>query len=38
MYVKAKMLPVEIVPGIRGGGMKESSGEDKFKNDIFNTL
>jgi hypothetical protein len=26
MYVNAKMIPVETIPGIRGGGMKESSG------------
>jgi hypothetical protein len=25
MYVNAKMIPVEIVPGFRGEGMKESS-------------
>jgi hypothetical protein len=27
MYITAKMILVEIVPEIRGGGMKESSGE-----------
>jgi hypothetical protein len=26
MYVKAKMIPAEAVPEIRGGRMKESSG------------
>jgi hypothetical protein len=26
MYVNSKMIPVEAVPGIRGEGMKESSG------------
>jgi hypothetical protein len=26
------------VPGIRGGGMKESSGGGEFKYDIFDTL
>jgi hypothetical protein len=26
MYVNAKMIAVETVPGIRRGGMKESSG------------
>jgi hypothetical protein len=26
MHVNAKMIPVEMVPGIREGGMKESSG------------
>jgi hypothetical protein len=38
MYVNAKMIPVETVPGIGGGGMKESSGGDEFKYDIFDTL
>jgi hypothetical protein len=26
MYVSAKMIPVETVPGVRRGGMKERSG------------
>jgi hypothetical protein len=26
MYVNAKMKPIETVPGIRGGGMKEGNG------------
>jgi hypothetical protein len=26
MCVNAKMIPDETIPGIRGGGMKESSG------------
>jgi hypothetical protein len=38
MYINAKMIPVETVPGIRGGGMKESSGGGKLKYDIFDTL
>jgi hypothetical protein len=38
MYVNAKMIPVETVPGIRRGGMKESSGGGEFKYDMFNTL
>jgi hypothetical protein len=38
MYVKAKMIPVETVPEIGQGGMKESSGGGKFKYDIFDTL
>jgi hypothetical protein len=25
MYINAKMIPAESVPGIRGGGIKESS-------------
>jgi hypothetical protein len=33
-----KMIPVETVPRIRGGGMNESSGAGKFKCDMFDTL
>jgi hypothetical protein len=29
MYVNAKMVLVKTVPGIRGGGMKESSGVER---------
>jgi hypothetical protein len=32
------MTPVETVPGIRGGGMKENSGGGEFNCDIFDTL
>jgi hypothetical protein len=32
------MIPVETVPGIWGGGMKESSGGGEVKYDIFETL
>jgi hypothetical protein len=32
------MIPVETVSGIRGGRMKESSGGDEFKYDLFDTL
>jgi hypothetical protein len=38
MHVNAKMIPVETVPGIKGQGMKESSGGGEFKYDIFDTL
>jgi hypothetical protein len=38
MYVTAKLLSVETVPGIRGRKMKESSDGGKFKYDIFDTL
>jgi hypothetical protein len=38
MYVNAKMIPVETFPGIRGGKIKESSGEGEFKYDISDTL
>jgi hypothetical protein len=34
MYVNAKMVPVETVPGI-GEGVKENSGVDEFKYDTF---
>jgi hypothetical protein len=32
------MIPIETVPRIRGGGVKESSGGGDFKEDILNTL
>jgi hypothetical protein len=38
MYINAKMIPVGTVPGIGEEGMKESSGRDEFKYDIFDTL
>jgi hypothetical protein len=38
MYVNPKLIPVEVVPGIGGGGVKESGGGDEFKYDIFDTL
>jgi hypothetical protein len=38
MDVNAKMIPVETVPGIRGGRMKESSGGGEFKSNVFDTL
>jgi hypothetical protein len=38
MYVNAKMIPVESVPGIRGEGMKEKSRVWEFKYDIFDTF
>jgi hypothetical protein len=37
MYVNAKMIPVETIPGIGGEGKKESNGKGKFKYDIFDT-
>jgi hypothetical protein len=30
MYVNAKIIPFETVPAIKGGGMKDSGG-DEFK-------
>jgi hypothetical protein len=40
MSVNVKMLPVEPIPGIGGGGdvIKESNGGGEFKYDIFDTL
>jgi hypothetical protein len=38
MYVNTKVIPVDTVPGIRGGEMAESSGGGDFKYDIFDTL
>jgi hypothetical protein len=38
MFVNAKMIPVETIPGIRGGGREESSKGSEFKYDILNTL
>jgi hypothetical protein len=38
MYVNAKMIPVETVPGIGRGGMNESGGGGEFKYDILDTL
>jgi hypothetical protein len=38
MEVNAKMIPIETIPGMGGGGMKESSGRGEFKHDIFDTV
>jgi hypothetical protein len=38
MYVNAKMLPVETIPGIQIGGIKESGRVGESKYDIFDTL
>jgi hypothetical protein len=38
MYVNAKRIPVEIVPGFPGEGIKESSKGEDFKYDIFDRL
>jgi hypothetical protein len=37
-FKNAEMIPVETVPGIRGGGMRESSGGGESKYDIFDKL
>jgi hypothetical protein len=38
LYVNAKMRPVETVPGMGEGGIKQSSGGGEFKYQIFDTL
>jgi hypothetical protein len=38
MYVNAKLIPVDTIPGIEGEGIKESGGGDELKYDIFDTL
>jgi hypothetical protein len=38
MYVNAKMIPVETVPGTGGGEMKENGGGGEFNYNIFDTL
>jgi hypothetical protein len=30
MYVNGKMRPVETIPGMRGGGIKENNGGSEF--------
>jgi hypothetical protein len=32
------MRPVETIPGMGGGGIKENDGGGEFKYDIFDTL
>jgi hypothetical protein len=38
MYVNVKMRPVETVPGMEGGGIKENDGGGEFNYDIFDIL
>jgi hypothetical protein len=38
MYVKAKMIPDETIPGMGEGEIKETSGGGELKYDIFDTL
>jgi hypothetical protein len=38
MYINAKMIPVEMIPGVGGEGIKESRGGGKFKYNIFDTV
>jgi hypothetical protein len=38
MYVNAKMIPVETIPGMGEGRIKERSGGGEFKYGMFDTL
>jgi hypothetical protein len=38
MYENGNMIPVETVPGMGGGEIKETGGKGEFKNDIFDVL
>jgi hypothetical protein len=38
MYINGKMISVEAVPGMGGGGLKEDGGRGEFKYDIFDIL
>jgi hypothetical protein len=38
MYVNGKMIPVETIPGIGGGEIKEHDAGGKFKHDVFDIL
>jgi hypothetical protein len=38
MYLNIKMIPVETILGMEGGGMLENSGGSKFKYNIFDTF
>jgi hypothetical protein len=35
MYVNGKMIPVETIPGMRGGRIKENDGGGELKFDIL---
>jgi hypothetical protein len=38
MYVNAKMIPVETIPGMRCGRIKENGRESEFKHAMLDTL
>jgi hypothetical protein len=38
MYVSAKMIPVETIPGIGREGIKKNGTGSEFKYDVFDTL
>jgi hypothetical protein len=35
MYINGKMKPVETIPGLGIGGIKENDGEGEFNYDIW---
>jgi hypothetical protein len=35
MYVNGKLIPVETIPGMEGGGIKENGGVGEFKYNIL---
>jgi hypothetical protein len=37
MYVNVKMTPVETIPRMGGGRIKEGTGGSEFKYDMFDT-
>jgi hypothetical protein len=38
MYVNGKIAPIETIPEIEGGGIKENDGGSEFNNDVFDML
>jgi hypothetical protein len=38
MYVNGKITPVETIPGMVGGRIKENDGGGEFQYDIFDIL
>jgi hypothetical protein len=38
MYINEKMIPVETILGMTGGGIKENGWGDEFKYDIIRTF
>jgi hypothetical protein len=38
MFVNGKTIPVEILPRMKGGRIKENGGGSEFKYDIFDVL
>jgi hypothetical protein len=38
MYVNGEVIPIETIPGMVAGGIKENNGGGEFKYDIFDIL